>query len=70
MIQRGDWVLMGKEFSDEKAKQTTNRRWRERKVVLKVKLDALGLSPAVRSRLESVLGPRYSQGVAKVVADK
>ncbi len=38
--------------------------------MLKVRLDALGLSPVVRARLESVLGPRYENGVAKVVADK
>jgi hypothetical protein len=39
-------------------------------VCLKVRLDALELPNVVRTRLQSVLGPRYKDGVAKVVADK
>ncbi len=53
-------------WTDDDAK----RRWRERKVVIKVKLDALELPKLVRKRLEKVLGTRYANGVAKVVADK
>jgi hypothetical protein len=42
----------------------------EKKVVLKVRLAALGLPAEVRARIEQVLGPRCHGGVAKVVADK
>jgi hypothetical protein len=46
------------------------RRWRERKVALKVRLDALELPGEVRTRLELVLGERCKNGWAKVVADR
>lgn len=48
------------------------RRWRERKVVLKVRLAALELPPVVKKRLVSLLGPRYNKELdeGKVVADK
>ena len=47
------------------------RRWRERKVVLQIDLDALKLPNVVRERLAATLGPRLHEGrFARVVADK
>lgn len=48
------------------------RRWRERKVVLKVSLKSLRLPHLVRDRLVQVLGKRYDSetDTARVVADK
>lgn len=46
------------------------RRWRERKVVLRIRLSELQLPAAVRQRFVQLLGPRHREGSAIIVADR